>query len=79
MLTYADVCSGTGYELHTAEAAAAAMLCAKRAGQTYAHVCSRMLTYAGRMLTYADMLCAKRAGQTYAHVCSRMLTYADVC
>ena len=31
--------SGTGYELHTAEAAAAAMLCAKRAGETCADVC----------------------------------------
>jgi hypothetical protein len=33
---------------------------------TYAHVCSRMLTYAH--VTYAYV--------TYAHVCSRMLTYA---
>ncbi len=47
---------------------------------TYAHVCSRMLTYAGRhracdgYAAGADV-CSRML--TYAHVCSRMLTYAD--
>jgi hypothetical protein len=44
---------------------------------TYAHVCSRMLTYAKAravciVLTFVGMRLL-----TYAHVCSRMLTYAD--
>ena len=41
---------------------------------TYAHVCSRMLTYAigGRGAR------EQTQALTYAHVCSRMLTYAHV-
>ena len=47
----------------------------------YAHVCSRMLTYAHGMPNYVCsllvyvLLCLR----AYAHACSRMLTYAHVC
>jgi hypothetical protein len=43
---------------------------------TYAHVCSRMLTYAPQ-----DTRCwlASTARCLYSDVCSRMLTYAHVC
>ena len=53
---------------------------------TYAHVGSRMLTYAAhvcaRMLKYArtQLRCTRPPGVLrYAHVCSRMLTYAHIC
>ncbi len=39
---------------------------------TYAHVCSRMLTYAHVWLTYAHVWL------TYSDVCSRMLPYAEL-
>jgi hypothetical protein len=82
MLTYAGVsrrarrrrasCLSTRSMLSVEPVAAVAQV-------AYAHVCSRMLTYAhvayahvcSRMLTYAHV-CSRS-------VCSRMLTYAHVC
>ena len=42
--------------------------------EIYAHVCSRMLTYAAGFF----QRCISDELEIYAHVCSRMLTSADV-
>ena len=46
---------------------------------TYAHVCSRMLTYASVAVRVGGLYAGVCSGMlTYAHACSRMLTNASV-
>jgi hypothetical protein len=91
MLTYAAVYAETRLTIAAAAVKAkdAALMDAETriaALGAYAHVCSRMLTYARvcrvRTLTWTLRPALLRWVRTltYAHVCSRMLgAYADVC